>query len=83
MRQTNVNLIHAWTKTLPLAADAVPSELLTPQLEVWEAPVGDEWQCRAAGQAIEGFSERVRVRRLFGEALRQELAKRTTLTEGS
>ena len=74
MQQTDAGRIYAWTTALPLAADAIPGALLTPQLEAWEAPAGDDWQRRAAAQAIERFTERVRVRRLFGESLRQELA---------
>jgi hypothetical protein len=77
MQQTDAGRIYAWTTGLALAADAVPSALLTPQLEAWEVPAGDDWQHRAAAQAIERFTDRVRVRRLFGEALRLELATPT------
>lgn len=77
MQQTDAGRIYAWTTGLALAADAVPSALLTPQLEAWEVPAGDDCQHRAAAQAIERFTDRVRVRRLFGEALRQELATPT------
>lgn len=74
MNSSDGNLSYAWTAALTPAADALPVSLLSPQLEVWEAAVGDDWQRRAAGQAIDRFTERVRIRRLFGETLRQEIA---------
>lgn len=77
LASTDSNIVYAWTRALALAADALPGSMLSPQLEAWSIATGDTWQARASSEAVERFTERIRVRRLLRETIQLEHPSRT------
>jgi hypothetical protein len=75
VRKFNDDRATAWVVVLNAAADAVPAELLTAELELWHVNESDTWQARTTASAVEKLTDRIRVRRTFRELLTDETKK--------